>query len=305
MIAKIIKGAVFKNLVNYILDEKKGTKLLGFDGIRTQDNDLISLSFQYQAQLNHKVEKPVGHIALGFSAQDKEVLSDELMVKIAQEYMEKMGITNTQYFIGRHFDKEHPHLHIAFNRVNNDGKTITDKNERYRSEKICKEITRKYDLYYASGKENVKYNRLKEPDKTKYEIYDTIKTAIPNSNSWQSLIDNLQKSEIQVQFKYKGKTDEIQGVTFIKNGLSFSGSKVDKTFSFSKLDKALNKEISQQKIEDKTIKENQATIIKTGQKDLEEVFDYSSTKPLNENSPEDEDSPNNKKKRKRNFGLNR
>ena len=46
MIAKIIKGAVFKNLVNYILDEKKGTKLLGFDGIRTQDNDLISLSFQ-------------------------------------------------------------------------------------------------------------------------------------------------------------------------------------------------------------------------------------------------------------------
>ena len=31
--------------------------------------------------------------------------------------MEKMGIRDTKYIIGRHYDKEHPHVHIAFNRV--------------------------------------------------------------------------------------------------------------------------------------------------------------------------------------------
>ena len=57
--------------------------------------------------------------------------------------MEKMGIRDTQYIIGRHYDKEHPHVHIAFNRVDNNGRTISDKNDRYRSERICKELTRK------------------------------------------------------------------------------------------------------------------------------------------------------------------
>ena len=36
-------------------------------------------------------------------------------------------------------------------------------------------------------------------------------------------------------FKFKGKTDEIQGVIFEKNGYSFNGSKVDRQFSFSKI----------------------------------------------------------------------
>ena len=41
---------------------------------------------------------------------------------MAREYMEKMGIKDTQYIIGRHFDKEHPHVHIAFNRIDNNGR---------------------------------------------------------------------------------------------------------------------------------------------------------------------------------------
>ena len=43
-----------------------------------------------------------------------------------------------------------------------------------------------------------------------------------------------------MQFKYKGKSDEVQGVVFSKNGYSFSGSKIDRQFSYSKIDAALN-----------------------------------------------------------------
>ena len=92
--------------------------------------------------------------------------------------MEKMGIRDTQYIIGRHYDKEHPHVHIAFNRVDNNGRTISDRNDRYRSERICKELTRKYGLYFANGKEQVKTHRLKEPDKTRYEIYQVLKREV-------------------------------------------------------------------------------------------------------------------------------
>ena len=65
------------------------------------------------------------------------------------------------------------------NRVNFNGKTISDQNDRKRSEQICKELTHKYQLYFAKGKEQVKAHRLKGADKTKYEIHEALKEAIP------------------------------------------------------------------------------------------------------------------------------
>ena len=156
MIAKIMKGSGFKGVINYILDPKKGTELIDSSGVRTDSINHIVQSFIDQTKLNPRVSKVVGHISLSFSAQDSSKLSNEWMAQIAREYMEKIGIKDTQYIIGRHFDKEHPHVHIAFNRIDNKGKTISDRNDRFRSEKICKELTAKYSLYFACGKENVK-----------------------------------------------------------------------------------------------------------------------------------------------------
>ena len=45
---------------------------------------------------------------------------------------------------------------------------------------------------------------------------------------------------IDVRFKYKGNTNEVQGIIFTKNGYHFNGSKIDRSFSYSKIDKALN-----------------------------------------------------------------
>ncbi|MDP2338813.1 MAG: relaxase/mobilization nuclease domain-containing protein [Bacteroidota bacterium] len=185
---------------------------------------------------------------MNFSPQDKEKLSNEFMVRIARDYKVRMGITGTQYLIGRHYDKEHPHVHMVFNRIDYNGRTISDRYERKRSEKICKELTREYNLYFASGKENVNVYRLREPDKTKYEIYHCLKTIIPQCNNWNQLILALKDQNIGVKFKHKGKTDEIQGVIFDKNGYTFNGSKVDRQFSYSKINQQLqmNEQKSQQ-----------------------------------------------------------
>ena len=235
MIAKIIKGQGFKGVVNYILDKSKGTELLDSEGVRLKSPETIIQSFLSQAKMNPHLKNPVGHISLDFSAQDRDKLGNELMVQISGDYMKQMGISDTQYIIGRHHDKEHPHLHIVFNRVDNNGHTISDRNDRFRSGKICKELTQKHTLNFALGKENVKEHRLREPDKTKYEIYHSLKTIIPQCHNWFQIIEGLKDQNIDVTFKFKGKTDEIQGVIFEKNGYSFNGSKVDRQFSFSKI----------------------------------------------------------------------
>ena len=239
MIAKIMKGSGFKGVINYILDPKKGTELIDSLGVRTDGINHIVQSFIDQTELNPRVSKVVGHISLSFSAQDSSKLSNDWMAKVAREYMEKMGIKDTQYIIGRHFDKEHPHVHIAFNRTDNNGKTISDRNDRFRSEKICKELTIKYGLYFAGGKEQVKEHRLKEPDKTKYEIYQALKAEIARCRDWTTLLSHLEKQDIGVRFKYKGNSQEVQGIIFEKNGYHFDGSKVDRVFSYSKIDFAL------------------------------------------------------------------
>ena len=249
MIAKIMKGSGFKGVINYILDPRKGTELIDSSGVRTDSINHIVQSFIDQTKLNPRVGKVVGHTSLSFSVQDSSKLSNEFMAQMACEYMEKMGIKDTQYIIGRHFDKEHPHIHIAFNRIDNNGKTISDRNDRFRSEKICKELTTKYGLYFATGKEKVKEYRLKEPDKTKYEIYQALKVELVRCKNWKSLLAHLKKQDIDVRFKYKGNSQEVQGIIFEKNGYHFNGSKVDRGFSYSKIDFALqqnNREYEQQ-----------------------------------------------------------
>ena len=241
MIAKIVKGSSFKGVVSYILDKEKDAKILVCDGLFAEDKDTIAMSFEAQSRMNPKVTKPVGHISLAFHKEDEHRLTDRAMAGIALEYLKEMGITDTQVLIVRHFDKEHPHVHIAFNRIANNGRTISDRNERIRSARICKELTRKYNLYFASGKERVKQHRLKEPDKTKYGLYSILKSEVSRCGNWNILAANLKKQGVDMQFKYKGKSDEVQGVVFTMNGYSFSGSKIDRRFSYSKIDAALER----------------------------------------------------------------
>lgn len=132
-------------------------------------------------------------------------------------------------------DRKHPHLRICINRVKNYGNTISDSNEKFRSTKICRELTDKYHLKLGEGKTEVKKNRLRGNDKVRYTIYDAITEVLPKCKNWERLVSALQKQSIDVQFKTKGKTDIIEGVVFSMDGVSFSGSHIDRSCSYSKL----------------------------------------------------------------------
>ena len=54
-------------------------------------------------------------------------------------------------------------------------------------------------------------------------------------------LGRLWRQGIDVRFKYKGQADEIQGIVFTMNDYRFNGSKVDRQFSYSKIDAALNR----------------------------------------------------------------
>lgn len=61
-----------------------------------------------------------------------------------------------------------------------------------------------------------------------------------SADTWKEFQNKLLKMGVEMEFKYKGNTNEVQGIRFIKNGLSFKGSGIDRSFSWSRLDAALD-----------------------------------------------------------------
>ena len=246
MMGDLKKRASFARVVNYVNNPKKA-RLIDSKDVRLDDNATIARSMQGQAddKPGRKLKNPVYHISLDFAHEDAPKLTDDLMVEIAREYMRRMGITNTQYIVCRHTDREHQHLHIVANRVDNDGNTISDSNDNVRNVKVCKTLTREYGLHFSKGKMNVKRDRLRGKDKVKYQIYDAIKAALPHCSCWSDLCEKLAKQGIGVHFKLDRRNGNIVGVSFTKNEISFSGSRIDRSMSFYKLDRLFGSQIAE------------------------------------------------------------
>lgn len=234
MIGKVISAGSFGGTVGYVMKEQ--SRVLEARGVEPPGVREMVEDFEDQARLNPRLKQNVGHISLSFSPEDAPRMTDPLMTQIAKEYMQKMGITDTQYLLVRHLDQPHPHCHLVYNRVGNHGQIISDRNIKIRNAKVCRELTEKHGLYLAPGKANVRRERLREPDKIRYEIYDAIKGCLPKCKSWNELEGKLKEQGVGICYKYCGNTDRKQGVLFSKNGFEFSGSKIDRAFSFSKLD---------------------------------------------------------------------
>jgi len=163
MIAKTGTGKSFKGLTAYLQDEMKNGFVLDSDGVRITTPQAMAFDFHQQAKNNERTIKSVGHDSLSFALNDRK-LSDEEMKTIARAYMDKMGYQETQYVIVRHQDRPHQHCHIVYNRVNNEGNTITDKFNYLRANRICRELEQHYGLEQVDGTLKSKKER-KERDK--------------------------------------------------------------------------------------------------------------------------------------------
>lgn len=169
MIGKIKKGKSFGGCIRYVMG-KDNAEIIDSDGVLLGNIREITDSFNYQRELNPKIKQPVGHIALSFKPEDKTLLTDEFMAKIAREYMELMGIQNTQFILVRHHNTDNPHCHLVYNRIGYDGKVISSQGDYKRNEIATKLLKDKYGLTYAEDKGKTNVEKLHASERVKYEI---------------------------------------------------------------------------------------------------------------------------------------
>ncbi len=316
MIGKVITGRSFGGCIRYVI-QKQDALILDGAGVRIQETNQTINDFNLQRKYNPNLGQAVGHIALSWSINDLSKLNDEVMVNMAKEYLQKMKIQDTQYLIVKHQDRDHPHIHIVYNRVDNNGKTIADNFQKQRNVKVCKDMTLKHGLYISPGKEQVNRKQLKGKDKIKYELFDAIKSASKKVKTLNELKQVLAKQGIGMLYKYKSGTNEIQGVSFSKGEYKFKGSEIDRSLSYARLSQA----IEQQAKPEKNLADQLREAMKNpeqGKSNLQRPEQTTYLKPapethylkqvlstgtqllggLLENMPEEDDTPERKRKKK-------
>lgn len=261
MIGKIKKGKSFGGCIRYVIG-KDNAEIIGSDGVLLGNNREIADSFNCQCLLNPKIKQPVGHIALSFKPEDKPVLSNEFMAKIAMEYMDLMGIRNTQFILVRHHHTDNPHCHLVYNRIGYDGKVISSQGDYKRNEIATKILKDKYGLTYAEDKGKTNVTKLHDSERIKYEIYHAVKQALKCARTWKELVVGLALQGIKLEFVGRGgkmkSAGDIQGIRLTKDGLTFKGSQISREFSFAKLNAILGGNSPDTGVDLEVKKQNQA-----------------------------------------------
>ena len=236
MIAKILAKGAASDIVGYVMrefhDKGKYTadtwRLIDSDSVFGNDYRRIVDSFEIGASLNKRISKPIGHIAVSFDKADLPRLTDDFMVQLAKEYMERMGIRDTQYLIVRHLETGSPHFHIVYNRVNLHGKAIDESNNFDKSHKATKAIKLKYGLTFSPKK--------KLYEDAIAEMKSKIQAAMYRCKSWDEF-RRLAPAGITIEFYNDRDTGKPQGIRFSDGEFTFNGSKIDRAFSYRRLDK--------------------------------------------------------------------
>ena len=240
MISKIFTGHSFAGAVKYVVEDERRAVVLASTGVTPTDWRKMTEDFVRQANFNEAKTKACFHAILSFSPQDK--VDDKTIAHIATAYLVEMGLSNTQFAIVKHTDKDHPHVHLLANLVDNNGKSIKDSFMGLKGKKIAQRLTKEYGLTPATKKELTQTHpeALGEGERTRYQIYEAIKAALPFCDTLEDLAYRLERQDIKTTVKYKsGSTTERQGISFELGDFTFKGSKVDRAYSLKGLEKAL------------------------------------------------------------------
>lgn len=168
MIAKIGRSNNLFGVLSYNnlkIQQEKGEILMTHNMIETPDGKYsvsqLTKSFEPNLLVNQNTEKHTLHISL--NPDPKDQVSDEQFRQIAQIYMAEMGYGNQPFVVFKHTDIDRTHIHIVSVCVDKNGRKISDKFEKIRSMKACRELEKKFGLADASKKESIKNEMIYKP----------------------------------------------------------------------------------------------------------------------------------------------
>jgi len=262
MIGKVKVNQSFGAMCQYVLQEKtpdKGAEVLAAHGVRTDSAAHMAADFDMVRAMRPGLGKAVLHVALAFPVEEKEKVTNEVMGRIAHDYLKGMKIDpeNTQWAVVRHQDKTHPHMHLVVNRVDLDGQTVSDQFVRSRSVDVCKSIEQQYGLIVADqvGRKQAleigptpaqakattpKEEQSAEWSRARQDIGRALGYTAGQARSFDELREALRPRGIELELTRR-KDGSPAGVVFEQDGHRVKGSQVGREYSAGNLETSFAK----------------------------------------------------------------
>lgn len=196
------------------LSKEKGALLeasnfIGLDASASKQDYIQYL--QIHSKKNNRIKKPQIHLSI--SAKGKEKSFEELHA-FAKHYVAQMGYKENPYVIYSHNDTDNNHIHFVSSRVDGDGKKISDRFERLKSQRI---INSYYKIEYDLKNKVSKLNKYKISTVAQYKLllennFSKVKETPENFTVFQSdkkleINKSLLNAKIEV---YKKATNHLK-----------------------------------------------------------------------------------------------
>ncbi len=162
MIQKQQVGRGFRGVLNYVFEKSaelkhEDARIIATNMVGTTPRELAT-EFGGLRGRNTQQSRPVYHCSLRLPVGER--LTEEHWGAFSRDYLDRMGFTNTLYVVVRHAED---HVHIITSRVRFDGKTISNHDDRPRSNKVVHELERVYGLSHAIDPERMRDEGVGQP----------------------------------------------------------------------------------------------------------------------------------------------
>ena len=253
---KIKRGKSFAGVVQYALKpgahHKSDPVVIGGNMLGDSASKLIT-EFDGTKQLRPDVQKPVWHNSLRLP--DGETLSNDQWVNIADDYMKRMGFSDTHLRCYVLHDDEGQHIHIIASRIDlNGGKLYLGRNENLISTRIIGELEVAHGLTVTKTAASITPKQQKRRKVSRNEQMLSERTGVPSpKEALQQIIDKsladtpdlltfikrLEEAEVGWTANV-ASTGKMNGFSFSYRDIAIKASQLGKSYSWANLSNRLN-----------------------------------------------------------------
>lgn len=226
-------------LFNYVINPNKGYELVRNNLSGETPKDMFQ-TMQILQNQNSRCKNNTISVVISPTIEDSKKMTDTDLNNLVHDFLVglKLDPKHTQYIAFVHTEKEHKHIHILANRIDEKGKALKDNYIGFQAQRIAHEIALKYGWTSIrqeneNKKKQVKANQKQVAQEIKKAHYFVLKEQ---PKSLQQYIDMMRMHQIEVKPSVN-KQGNIQGYRFIHlpTNTNLKASEVDRNLKLNEL----------------------------------------------------------------------
>ncbi len=232
MIGKGKSIAHASNAIDYAMNKENAIEI-DRNMVVGESGKEISNEFKIFQELNSRCEKNSFSFVVSPSIEDGKELTKSDYKKITQDFLKELNLKNNQYISFLHRDKDHFHLHIFTNRIDEIGKAKKDNYIGKKAQKAAERIAKDRHLIVAKDIQIEKEAKLRHVIEKAHS--KVLKNKPKNIQEYASL---MKQHGIKTHLKH-ANNGKLVGIKFQIGELTIKGSAVNKLMSAMNLQKTI------------------------------------------------------------------